>query len=113
MGKTVLSSPKSPSPDVRIYAHCLAGQKGGVGLTVLNTGTTPRSLPVGQNAHRWVMTGQPLDTKAVLVNGKPPALSDKGELTGLKGVAVTGALSIPGQSIAFIAVKDANNSACR
>ena len=113
MGKTVLSSPKSPSPDVRIYAHCLAGQKGGVGLTVLNTGTTPRSLPVGQNAHRWVMTGQPLDTKAVLVNGKPPALSDKGELTGLEGVMVTGALSIPGQSIAFIAVKDANNSACR
>lgn len=113
MGKTVLSSPKSPSPDVRIYSHCLAGQKGGVGLTVLNTGTTPHSLAVGQNAHSWVMTGQPLDTKAVLVNGKRPALSDKGELTGLEGVAVTGALSIPGQSIAFIAVKDANNSACR
>ena len=112
MGQTVLSSPKSPSADVRVYAHCLAGQKGGVGLTVLNTGTTKQPLAVGQNAQSWVMTGQPLDTKQVLVNGKAPTLTDKGDLAGLDGTAVKGELSVPAQSIAFVAVKDAGNKVC-
>jgi heparanase len=112
MGTQVLASPNSPSADVRIYAHCLVGQKGGVGLTVLNTGTTKQSLAVGKNAQSWVMTGQPLDSKQVLVNGKAPTLKDKGELAGLEGAAVKGELSVPAQSIAFVAVKDAGNKVC-
>lgn len=112
MGTKVLASPKTPSADMRIYAHCLAGQKGGVGLTVLNTGTTKQSLAVGQNAQSWVMTGQPLDTKQVLINGKSPSLTEKGELTGLDGAAVKGELLVPAQSIAFVAVKDAGNKVC-
>ena len=112
MGTTVLASPKSPSPDVRIYAHCLAGQKGGVGLTVLNTGAARQSIAVGQNAQSWTMTATPLDGKVVSINGKPPALTAKGELTGLDGADVKGDLAIPAQSIAFVAVKDAGNRAC-
>lgn len=112
MGRTVLASPKSPSPDVRIYAHCLAGQKGGVGLVVLNTGTAAQSLSLGRNAQSWTMTGQPLDTKAVLINGNTPALTAKGDLTGLNGQTVKGKFSISGQAIAFVAVKGAGNKAC-
>ena len=112
MGTQVLASPKSPSADVRIYAHCLVGQKGGVGLTVLNTGTAKQSLAVGQNAQSWVMTGQPLDTINVQINGHMPALTDKGELAGLDGAVLRGNLMVPGQSIAFVAVKDAGNKAC-
>lgn len=113
MGTTVLASPSSPSPEVRIFAHCLKGETGGVALLALNTGNDEQSLDVGSNATAWVMTGEPLDTHAIKVNGVEPALDDADELTGLDGVAVAGPLAVPGQSIAFVAVEDANNPVCR
>ena len=113
MGRTVLASPESPSPDMRIYAHCLAGQPGGVGLVALNTGAAPQSLAAGSKAKAWVMTATPLDATTVRVNGKVPAIDAKGQLSGLDGAAVKGTLAVPGQSIAFVAVRDAGNDACR
>jgi hypothetical protein len=112
MGTTVLASPKSPSADVRIYAHCLAGQKGGVGLTILNIGIAQQSLAVGKSAQSWLMSATPLDGKQVTINGKFPAVTDAGELSGLDGVNVKGDLVLPGQSISFVAVRDTNNKAC-
>ena len=82
-------------------------------LLALNTGNDEQSLDVGSNATAWVMTGEPLDTHAIKVNGVEPALDDADELTGLDGVAVAGPLAVPGQSIAFVAVEDANNPVCR
>ncbi|MCP5397660.1 MAG: hypothetical protein H6918_13275, partial [Sphingomonadaceae bacterium] len=38
MGTTVLASPRSPSPALRLYAQCQAGQPGGVTVLALNTG---------------------------------------------------------------------------
>jgi heparanase len=112
MGTTVLAAPKSPTPELRLFAHCLKGQKGGVGLLALNTGSAAQAVKVGGQATAWVMTGEPVDTKAVKINGGAPALDDKGALVGLDGAAAKGTLSLPGQSIAFVAVKDANNKAC-
>jgi hypothetical protein len=40
-------------------------------------------------------------------------LDDDGEITGLEGVSVKGEFSVPAQSIAFVAVSDASNAACR
>lgn len=113
MGTTVLAAPQSPSPDLRLYAHCLRGVPGGVGLLALNTGAAAQSLGVGRRALGWTMTGQPLDTRAVTINRRVPGLGAKGNLTGLAGLPVRGRLAIPGQSIAFVAVRDANNPACR
>jgi heparanase len=112
MGTTVLAAPKSPAPELRLFAHCLKGQKGGVGLLALNTGSAARALKVGDKATAWVMSGAPIDTRAIKINGGEPSLDDKGALVGLDGVAAKGALSVPGQSIAFVAVRDANNKAC-
>jgi heparanase len=112
MGTTVLAAPKSPTPELRLFAHCLKGQKGGVGLLALNTGSAAQSLKVGDNATAWVMSGAPIDTRAIKINGGEPSLDDKGALVGLDGVAAKGALAVPGQSIAFVAVRDANNKAC-
>lgn len=112
MGTTVLAAPKAPAPEVRVYAHCLRGTDGGVGLVALNTGNSPQALSVGKQSISWVMTGQPLDTRDVLVNGKAPGIDGKGQLTGLTGVPVQGAVKLPGQAIAFIAVRDAHNPAC-
>jgi heparanase 1 len=113
MGTTVLASPKSPTAELRLFAHCLTGTKGGVGLLALNTGTAAQTLKVGNKATVWQMTGAPLDTRAVKVNGREAKLDDDGEIEGLDGVPAKSDLSVPGQSIAFVAVTDANNAACK
>lgn len=113
MGTTVLASPKSPSPDLRLYAHCLKGENGGVALLALNTGGSAQSLTVGDKASAWVMTGDPVDTREVKINGTVPSLNDKGEITGLEGTSDKGDLALPARAIAYVAVADANNPACR
>ncbi len=112
MGATVLASPASPSSDLRLYAHCLPTRRGGVGLLALNLGSTAQTLTPGRKAKAWLMTGTPLDTKDVRINGKAPRMNARGELEGLDGVPVKGDLTVPGQSIAFVAVPDARNQAC-
>jgi heparanase len=113
MGTTVLASPRSPSPALRLYAHCQASKRGGVTVMALNTGEAPQRLSLGGKALAWTMTGQPIDTRAVLINGSAPGLDSNGALTGLGGKAVAGSVSIPGQSIAFYTVPGASNPACR
>jgi heparanase len=113
MDRTVLASPTSPSPELRLYAHCTRGQKGGVTLLALNTGTAPQSLSTGNQGRAWVMTGEPLDTRSVSINGQSPSMDAGGKLSGLDGVRVTGSVTMPGQSIAFVTVLDANNAACK
>lgn len=113
MGPRVLASPASPSPDLRLYAHCLRGHPGGVALMALNTSAAAQDLDVGRRAQAWTMTGQPLDSGNVLINGTAPGLAATGALTGLAGARVDRTLHIPGQSIAFLAVRTAANPACR
>ena len=113
MGSTVLASPASPSPALRLYAQCLPGTRGGVTVMALNTGEAAQGINLGGKGTGWTMTGQPLDTRSVLINGKAPALTADNKLTGLDGVAVSGKVTIPGQSIAFYAMPSAANPACR
>lgn len=112
MGTTVLAAPHSPSPDVRIYAHCLAGARGGVGLAAINLGTNPQSLAVGK-AQSWTLAGQTLDTRDATVNGRTPSVEANGRLAGLTGQPVNGAMALPARSIVFVAVPGAANPACR
>jgi len=113
MGSTVLAAPHSPSPELRLYAHCLRDVPGGVGLLAINTGTAPQELAVGRRALAWSLQGEPIDTRSITINGRAPALDAKGTLTGLDGVPVRGALRVQGSSISFVAVRDAGNPACR
>jgi len=113
MGSTVLASPQSPSADLRIYAHCLAGRRGGVGLVTLNLGNAAQSVSVGRGAMAWTMRGAPIDSAHVTINGAAPSMAANGRISGLNGRAVNGSLSVPGQAIAFVAVPGAANPACR
>lgn len=113
MGRTVLASPRSPSPDMKLYAQCQRGSKGGVTLLALNTGGTAQTLSLGTKGTAWVMTGQPLDTREAKVNGVVPKMNAKGGIDGLKGAAAMGRVTVPGQAIAFVTVPGANNPACR
>lgn len=113
MGTTVLASPKSPSPALRLYAHCTAGQPGGVTVLALNTGEAAQQVNLGGKGLSWTMIGQPVDTRQVLINGKAPGLAANGDLTGLDGAAVAGKVTVPGRGIAFYSLPGARNPACR
>jgi hypothetical protein len=113
MGTTVLASPRSPSPALRLYAQCLVGKPGGVAVMALNTGEAAQTINLGGKALGWTMTGQPIDTRAVLINGKAPALTPDLKLTGLQGTPISGKAALPGHAIAFYAVSGAANPACR
>jgi heparanase 1 len=113
MGTTVLTAPRSPSADVRIYAHCLAGAKGGVGLAAINLSKQAQSLTIGGRALSWTLAGQPLDTRSVTVNGQAPSLRPNGTLAGLTGRPVSGTIAVPGQSIVFVRAAGAGNPVCR
>jgi hypothetical protein len=112
MGTTVLAAPASPAAELRIYAHCLPGKRGGVGLALLNLGRDARSLALGQPARTWVMTAAPLDSGTVAIGGEAPSIDGRGRVRGLAGTAVRGAVTAPGQSITFVAVSGAGNPAC-
>ncbi len=113
MGATVLAAPASPSPQVRLYAHCLKTGNGGVGIAALNLGDSAQPLSMASGAQAWVMTGQPIDTKAVMVNGKAPQLATDGSISGLDAVQTGADFSLPARSITFIAADSAQNPACR
>jgi hypothetical protein len=113
MGTTVLAAPRPPTAQVRTYAHCLPGRKGGVGLAVVNAGDAPQEIPLGAQAHAWLLHAPTIDSKVVTVNGKQPRLEQNGSFSGLDGTAAAGSLTVPGRSIAFVAVSNANNPACR
>jgi hypothetical protein len=113
MGSVVLAAPRHASPEVRIFAHCLPSKNGGVGLVALNLSKMAQSLPVQKRSKAWIMTGHPIDTKTIAINGKAVSFGDDGRATGLDGKTMTGPVSVPAQSIAFVAVAAANNPACR
>jgi hypothetical protein len=113
MGPTVLAPPASPSPELRLYAHCLPGKPGGVGLVALNTGSAVQSLTLLQGALVWSLAGQPIETRRITINGTEPGINARGTLTGLAGARLSGVWAIAAQSIGFAAIPGANNSSCR
>lgn len=116
MGPGVLAAPQASTPEFRVYAHCLAGVRGGVGLAAVNIGTQAQTLANIGSGQSWILAaapGQRLDTKVVTVNGATPRLLPSGKLGGLTGRAARGSVSVPGRSVAFVAVPGAANPACR
>jgi heparanase 1 len=113
MGSTVLASPASPTPDLRLYAHCSPGRKGSVGLLAINTGTAPQRLAVGGKARAWFISEPPLAPGGMQVNLRRPTIEANGQIKGLEPLAVSGSIAIPGRAIAFFEVAGAANKECR
>jgi hypothetical protein len=90
--------------------------RGGVALAAVNIGAQAQTLANIGSGQSWILAaapGQKLDTKLVTVNGATPRLLPSGKLGGLTGRAARGSVSVPGQSITFVAVPGAANPACR
>ena len=112
MGSTVLSSPSTPSSEVRMFAHCLPKKSGGVGLAILNLGDEAHSIAFGSDAEVYSLTASDLASQDVLINQSEPKMTDSGAFTGLFPLIQNGAEVAP-NSITFVAVKDAGNPQCK
>ncbi len=110
MGERVLNVPQA-DPLLRLYAHCLKGQPGGVGLVAINLATQPRLFGAGGKASVLTLTGSS-DLRQALVNGRPLALGPGDRMPSMQPMAVDGTVTVPGGAIAFLAVPAAN-PACR
>ena len=115
MGSKVLDPHVSAPDSVYAYAHCLRSQPGGVALLAVNADQQHTyQLNVPNNSERYTLTAEHLEDKTVLLNGKPLALLNNGDLPQISGErAHAGKLAMAPRSIIFLAIPNADNSACR
>lgn len=116
MGTIVLDAGTSPAPYAHVFAHCLAGQSGGVALLVVNTDRdASREMNIATQSERYTMTSSAgLLSNRVQLNGQEVALGKDGRVPELRGApAPSGQISLPAASITFLRFPDAANAACR
>jgi heparanase 1 len=115
MGTTVLDAGASPSGGVKLFAQCTVGRSGGVTLLALNLDRVqPQSLRLAENAERYTLTGMPLQSAVVQLNGTELALSAGGDLPQLRGMeAKKGETRLAPASITFFVMGGAMNPACK
>jgi len=115
MGATVLDSGIPIQEGLHVYAQCLQGAQGGVAvLAINNSRTDAHTLQLPLPVDRYTLTGQPLDTRAVQLNGRPLALGPGDSLPEMAGEHLpAGTLALGPASITFLAIPDAANPNCR
>jgi heparanase len=113
MGETVLDT-GSQQGNLRLYAHCLRGRRGGVALVAINLDQTSSALldvPLG--GQRYTLIAETLLSPSVQLNGRQLAMAGD-RVPQLRPVASPqGSASLPPASITFLAIPSANNRACR
>ncbi len=114
MGEVVLDA-GGARPGLHLYAHCLRGKPGGVGLVAINLEVSASAtLEVPAGAQRYTLTADDLQASKVKLNGRELALGPGDRLPKLRGQRIpVRALDLPPASITFVAVPNAGNPACR
>ncbi len=115
MGTTVLEAGPSPAPAVKLYAHCLRGQPGGVALLVINTDrTTSQSIELLTASERYTLSVSDLQDRHVQMNGVEMKLGVDDAIPQLSGVSTgSGEQTLAPATITFFAMPNANNASCR
>ncbi len=115
MGTTVLDAGRTSTPNLYLYAQCLREKKGGVALLAINAdASASRSVQLKQAAKRYTMTAEKLESRQVLLNGKPLTLLADDALPATKGVSVAaGTVTLQPASLTFLAIEHAGNTSCR
>ena len=112
MGTGVLDAGPA-EPGLHVYAHCLRGSRGGVTLLAINLHTAPATIRISGRAEVYALTAPELQSRTVLLNGRALALGSNDSLPVLTPRHVTDSVSLAPTSIAFIALPNAGNRACR
>ncbi len=115
MGSTVLDAGARAPENTYVYAHCLRGTPGGVGVLALNANRESAvevNLPAA--SERYTLTARELLGGEVELNGRPLKVSSAGDVPEPKGAkAAAGVQDLPPLSITFFAIPGAANAACR
>ena len=116
MGRTVLDAGASPAPGVDVYAHCLAGKRGGVALLAVNTDRdAAHDLTLPIRGERYTLaSAEGLLSHSVQLNGRTAAVGKDDVVPVLQGVPTPkGPVALPAASITFLALAEAGNASCR
>jgi hypothetical protein len=116
MGPTVLDPGPPPAPKLDLFAHCLAGEPGGVALMAVNTdGAATATLDIPVRAERYTLTADGgLLSKQVQLNGAVLLLGKENRVPSLSGTSAgVGTVDLPPASITFLALRGAGNGGCR
>ncbi len=115
MGTTVLDAGPTSTPGLRLYAHCLRSQPGGVALLAINANTAASArIDLSAPSERYMLTSHELLDDTVLLNGTALELGPGDELPAFNGVPTrAGMVELAPASITFFAIEKADNPACR
>lgn len=114
MGTTVLDAGLANRAGLHVYAQCLRGVPGGVGMLVLNTDRQKASsLIVPGAASRYTLAAASLTDMTVTLNGTPLRLGANDAIPAMDGSATAGGeLTFEPATITFLSVPSAKNKVC-
>lgn len=114
MGTRVLDPGTAPFPAIRWYAHCLAGEQGGVALLAMNTDrdrTVSFTLRTASTAYR--VEAKSLDARRIRINAVEPSAGPDGEIAKITGKDLpAGPIALGPATIMFLAIPQARNPEC-
>ena len=100
-------------PGLHLYAHCQRGNSEGVTVLAINLEDEPANISVSGPAELYAMTAPELQSKTVLLNGKPLELTDGDELPTIAPAKLEGGeVMLAATSANFITLPQANNANC-
>jgi heparanase len=114
MGTRSLDPGVLPTNNVRVYAQCMNGSRGGVTLMILNMDkASVLSLKVPVAGERYTLSSPDLFSKVALVNGKELRVASDGTLPSIEAQASkAGIASFAPLTVTFFAMPSAGNPQC-
>jgi len=98
---------------LHLYAHCMRGVDGGVSLIALNLKEQIRTLRTPADAEMYALTSPALQSRTVLLNGKPLALTADDQLPALRPMLSSArSVALAPLSVNFVAFPKAANPLC-
>lgn len=84
-------------------------------LLAINTDRNAyQGLELSANSERYTLTAPQLEDSRVDLNGKELKLESGDSIPSLTGVPThSGSITLPAESITFLAIAEANNASCR
>lgn len=113
MGEVVLDAGPS-RPGLHVYAHCLPGRRGGVGIVAINLDRSrPTRIQMTATSERFSLSSDELESRTVRMNGKTVEMVGD-RLPALRSIRVrAGEIKLDPATVTFFAIPAASNSSCR
>lgn len=102
MGETVYDC-GAAEEGAHVYAHSRKDGKEGVAYLVINNAAESTTVELSKDAEVYLLSGEKLRSRVMLLNGKPLQLGENDELPEMKPEAVSaGTLEVPSGACCFI-----------